>query len=477
MPTHYKITLCPGGWNKLSFFIFDHTKSEDLIDYWNKRLFQNPVYPIPLCWLQDLAPTVVDMINDNHRPIPNNPSGVKFWSMIDFGRSIEQNMIPEITQDHLADCSAGAFHIGNTRHPEVPSVRHGPISERHVLKVDGTTLDTNLTDGNTVRFDTVSPEFANPFSSGHHRWVNVVKMRSYQPDVLALTYPSNLEDRTTPRLFRALLTRPVISREGWVLGQRHKGLKEYIELSDGPSAIGEWLARKEIKSTLSGAGRIAKQMIESLGNLGGSHLIDDKETIQLLNKMATQEVVRGATDNETLRQYEGRTVNAAVWEQLISKRRENGFRRLTLDEFAEHGILRLGLAVRCTNCAHGNWFGLDDVGYDVICERCLKTFSFPQRPGMTQWKYRVTGPFSVPNYAEGAYCVTLTLNLFRLKMGDAIRNKITYATGITLTHGQLRERGGLRFLAQPRCNPRPTYRASLCVWRSEKLCRGSGYRP
>ena len=434
LPTHHKISLSPGGWSKLSFFIFDHTKSEDLIDYWNMRLFETPVYPIPLCWLQDLSPTIVDMITNNHRPIPNNPSGGKLWSIIYFGRSINRDMVDELTRDHLADCPMGAFHIGNVLHPRVLTERLNPLSERHALKVDGTTFDTELTEGNAIRFDAVYPGFADPFGNGHYRWVNVVNLTSYRTDTLALTYPSNLEDRTTPRLCRALLKQPVITREGWVIGQTHAEPQELIELSDGPSAIGEWLARKEIKSKLSGAGRIAKQMIESLGGLQGSHLIADDETIRLLNKMATQEVVRGAGDIATLRQYEGRTVNAKEWEGLISKRRNNRSPRLTLDEFTEHGILKLGLAVGCTSCAHGNWFSLDDVGYEVTCERCQKIFPFPQRPSSTQWKYRITGPFSVPNYAEGSYCVTLTLNLFRLKLVNAIRVEMTYATGLTLTH-------------------------------------------
>ena len=44
----------------------------------------------------------------------------------------------------------------------------------------------------------------------------------------------------------------------------------------GATAIGEWLEGKGIKSELSDAGRTAKQMIESLSSLQGSHLIADE---------------------------------------------------------------------------------------------------------------------------------------------------------------------------------------------------------
>ena len=268
-PTYHKIEINPHGSRELSFFIFDHKKPADLIDYWNKRLFETPVYPVPLCWIQELAPTMVEMITRNHRPIPNNPSGMKFWSTVYFGRSITQDKIVELTHAHLAECPREAFHRGGVWHPRVPTERHGPICERHALKVDNATFDAELIEGKSIHFDTISPSFSDRFGGGHYRWANVVTLKSFQADEFALVYPSNLDDRTTPRLFRSLRERPVITREGWVFGQQFKGLSAWVELSDGVTAIGEWLERKGIKSELSSAGRIAKQMIESLGSLWG----------------------------------------------------------------------------------------------------------------------------------------------------------------------------------------------------------------
>ena len=435
-PTYHKIEIIPRGPRELSFFIFDHKKPADLIDYWNIRLFETSVYPIPLCWLQELAPTMVDMITRSHRPIPNNPSGTKFWSTVYFGRSIKQDKIVELTRAHLADCPEGAFHPGEVRHPEVPTGRFGPICERHTLKADSASFDSELIDGKSIRFDTIAPDFSGRFGGGHNRWANVVTLRSFQTDAVALTYPSNLEDRTTPRLGRSLGERLIVAREGWVLGQHFKGLPGWLKLSDGTTAIGEWLERKGIKAELSNAGRIAKQMIESLGSLWGSHLIADKETICLLNSMAMQEVVRGAVDDATRRQYEGRTVNAGRWKTLIAKRAKNQLPLLTLDEFSKHGILKLGLSVACPNCTYDNWFSLDDVSYQVTCERCLKAFPFPQGESNKQWKYRVTGPFSVPDFAQGAYCVALTLDMFSHKLSGPSHGAMTYTTGLNLKHKQ-----------------------------------------
>ena len=433
-PTYHKIEIEPRGWRELSFFIFDHTQSTDLIDYWNKRLFETPVFPVPLCWFQDIAPTMVDMITRNHRPIPGNPSGMKFSSTVFFGRSIRQEEVVELICTYLADCPKESFRRGGVWHPTVPTGRHGPICERHVVKVDNAAIDVELFEGNSIRLDTVSPDLASRFGGGHYRWANVVTLDSFHTDSLAFLYPSNLDDRTTPRLFRSLGERPVISREGWVIGQHHKGLPTLMELSDGSVAIGEWLERKGIRSELSSAGRIAKQMIENLGGLWGSHLIADEETVRLLESMATQEVVRGSVDDVTRRQYEGRTAIVGQWKTLIDKRAEKQLPLLTLDDFTAHGILKLGLGVSCPNCAHGNWYSLDDVSDQVICERCLKPFSFPQDATGARWRYRVTGPFSVPNFAEGAYSVALTLDLFSRKLSGGPNIKMTYSTGLNLRH-------------------------------------------
>ena len=71
-----------------------------------------------------------------------------------------------------------------------------------------------------------------------------------------------------------------------------------------------------------------------------------------------------------------------------------------------------------------------------MCERCLKAFPFPQGDTRKQWKYRVTGPFSVPNFSEGAYCVVLTLNMFSHKLSGPSHGAMTYTTGLNLKHEQ-----------------------------------------
>lgn len=91
----------------------------------------------------------------------------------------------------------------------------------------------------------------------------------------------------------------------------------------------------------------------------------------------------------------------------------------------------------CPSCQKKNWFGVENLKLQLTCERCLKTFLFPQGSlnfQQTPWQYRVIGPFSVPNYAEGAYSTVLALNVFARRLGGD-NPKLTYATGLELKIG------------------------------------------
>src|ERR1700735_2039221 len=104
-----------------------------------------------------------------------------------------------------------------------------------------------------------------------------------------------------------------------------------------------------------------------------------------------------------------------------------------LDAFVKAGILRLGLSIQCPNCLNHNWCGLHEVDEQVVCERCLMRFDFPQGTlnfDHTPWQFRVVGPFAAPNYAGGAYGTVLALRAFSENLGgDA---QLTYSTGLDI---------------------------------------------
>ena len=175
-------------------------------------------------------------------------------------------------------------------------------------------------------------------------------------------------------------------------------------------------------------------MLEHLGGLWGVHLLADTETLTLLNKMAGGLRKRSTKDQTIEESFELRTAPLKDWIDLIAKRKQT--RRLPeakLENFTSKNVIRLGLETDCPHCQVRNWIGLEAVGYEITCDRCLKIYPFPQahlRDRNRNWCYRVVGPFSVPDYGRGSYCALLALRF--LDNFHSSLDEITFSTAMKL---------------------------------------------
>jgi len=431
-PTYHGIDRSSFKTRGFCFFIFDHNKTSDLIDYWNKRLIGGTVIPVPLCWLPDIASYIAEVITDNHLPISTNSEDMKYSTNIVFGRSISLEEANSMTKEYLASCPIRSYSIRRASHLKVRTQRYGIHPHREILEVKSVGINAELSQELNIEFPSLNPDFSEQYGDGHYRWANVVNLKSFDSDSNCLLYPTNISDRTFPRLGLSYSDKIVVSREGWVIGQRFYRETNFLTLSDGGTAISDWLKNHDISAEISSAGKVAKQMIEGLGGLRNTRLIADTETIKLLNKMAMQEITIGDTQEGVKRTFQGRTSNIKIWQGLVKRRNKGGFNRVKLEYFTNKGVVKLGLGVDCPNCEHSNWYGLDNINYQIECERCLKNFELPQGANLPTWRYRVSGPYSVPNFAEGAYSVALTLGMFSNKFRAGMDSKITYSTGLNL---------------------------------------------
>jgi hypothetical protein len=130
----------------------------------------------------------------------------------------------------------------------------------------------------------------------------------------------------------------------------------------------------------------------------------------------------------------GRTASRSQWWGLLRKtdqddrRAERDFDRLT-----KHGVLQVGLKLDCPNCAQTNWYSLKQVAENLRCDRCLQPFQFPAaRPPTQAWAYRTQGPFSIENYAHGAYAVAIALRFFL----QLLQIEATWAPSLKLKNEQ-----------------------------------------
>ena len=235
----------------------------------------------------------------------------------------------------------------------------------------------------------------------------------------------------SPRLRRG---RPLlVSREGFVLPQQYKDHPQFLWFFRGAEAISEWLGERGIEASPSDPGRIADQVLAAVGGFWGAHLLADEKTLKLLDKMSKS--VRTFLEGERVEEYPDRTAHVSTWLNLVRTRNARDLApQLDLQSFVRAGVLQLGLAITCSGCQYENWYGVGDIGEHLICERCLRQYDFPQGTlnfSHTPWHYRVTGPFSVPNYADGAYATVLALRCLTMGLGFG-RHPITYSSNLNL---------------------------------------------
>jgi hypothetical protein len=417
-------------------FVVDPDNPLDLIDFWNSRLFNAFVLPISTRWFQDSRDFMIEFLKDNYRPLPRNSHGVMITPTLQFGRSISEERAMALVADaglNTLPDTRWAFKLWYDRIWDDRTDDH--VARSEPVRVTAAEADHELTvseDGEpTIRFPDLAPEFAPQYDDSSARWANVLRLQNYgSDDRFALVLPSSFTEVKDwrPRLG----AKAFVAREGFVLPQRYQGMRHYFRLLRGTDAVIAWLREQGVEASPSDPGRIAEQVLVSVGGIRGSALLADRDTLKLLDRMAKS--VRRHADG-TIEEFEDRAVGVDRWKTLVHQRANTGHHRwIGLDAFIKANVLKLGLLIACPSCLKKNWIGLATLGEQLRCERCLKPHAFPQGTldfDHTPWQYRVVGPFSVPGFAGGAYATVLALRTFAdiVAVGDA---ELTYATGLNL---------------------------------------------
>jgi hypothetical protein len=434
----------PSGWDEPTLFIADPTSSLDLIDLWNLRQFRSQVLPVNLAWVQESQEYLTELVRASYGPLPGNPNGVMIRTSIEFGRSV----VPRDRQQAVERASAILENTGIRQLPESPwSMKlwydriwvnnrddsHGP--QRAEISAASSDLDLTVSEdssGPTCQFTSLAPDFSSMYGShSAARWVNVLKPRSYGGhDALALTLPSSFANDRHRGL--RLSDSTIVSREGFVLPQKYKHHREYFRLLTGQEAMISWLKQNGVDAQPSDPGRIADQILSSLKGFFGTNLLADPDTLKLLDKMSKS--VKETTPGR-IEEFPDRSMAVRSWINHIKTKQQSGshsFDGINLDAFIDANIFKLGLIVTCMHCRKENWFSIDHLTTQLTCERCLKAYPFPQASLDFQnspWHYRVIGPYSIPNFAEGAYSTVLALSVFARRLGGGMPN-LTYSTNL-----------------------------------------------
>ena len=417
--TEYKLEAMRSWHHDLVIYVFDPTKGTDLIDLWNLRLQSNPLLPIPIGWWPDLADEVGKTIMAQFRPLQGNPNGVMHHTTIEFARSINEEQRDELLANLSPDLPRGSYahkawrdrvweqHAGEGIFPKISRLQITAKERRITLKVQDN-------DSPKIDFQTLEPEFSSFYVGSHHaRWVNSINLNTYPKHHIATVLPFNVTDPSWPSLDYIMRKRVVIGTEGWSFVQRFKDDTQTIQFLTQEEAIIGSLKQLGIEANLSEPGRIAKQVFQSFGGMHNIHLLADSETLEFLNKMAGGVRKRGKGEVEEV--FNRRTMSAKKVSELMARRNQREpWVKTTISSFTDCNVLSLGLTTECPHCSIKNWHSLTDTDYEIVCERCLKHYPFPQgtlKAKNGNWSYRVIGPFSAPDYARGSYGVLLALRV------------------------------------------------------------------
>jgi hypothetical protein len=102
------------GRSDSTIFIFDPDSSQDVIEYWNYRLFHRRIVPISLKWFAEHVSFLRDLIVRTHRPIPGNPFGTMFNTVVCFAMSIADEIMVKLTREHLDNLPQRSFFLART---------------------------------------------------------------------------------------------------------------------------------------------------------------------------------------------------------------------------------------------------------------------------------------------------------------------------------------------------------------------------
>jgi hypothetical protein len=405
----------PGLRGSAAAYFMDAAKLDDIVDYWNLRATGRYVLPLPKQLKDDLSfrevATHFFMMHRVHWA--NQPQHCDFASIIRSRNSTMEELegfargfrIERPKDDPSNDGFFSLQHWYPRVWDEWARDKDGGVAETYGQEHE--TID--LTDANEggFRFRSLFPAFADKDAyTGNTRCMNEVSFRFFGADEhFAEVFPK----ASGNELRRALGGFGSISE--WRAGRN--GLSKFVryelsetrELLTSESVFFAWLADRGWSAKLSVPGILAKQIFQRLdGHVG---ILRNENLLKLLEHMSGGRV---AADESRIqnRGWQERDMSISEVENRL---RGTGHRDLH-EYLATKGIFKIGLRTKCPRCQRHSWFSLESLAEHLNCPKCLNSFPAIGNVSRGEWRYKTSGPFSVPGYADGGYATLLTLDFF-----------------------------------------------------------------
>ncbi|MDE0292528.1 MAG: hypothetical protein OXK19_08530 [Candidatus Dadabacteria bacterium] len=398
-------------------FFMDAVQVGDVVDFWNLRAMGKPVLPVPVQLKEspELKKAVARLLKRPERGgDPEGGTGIPASVQFLRARSRPMDEMREYT-DSFEGVSSGFCD----RYPRIWSSESLQDFPNRIYGEERIFISSATTREDEIRIRSVLPKFR---CYGRQRPVcaNEITIDSYMgADLVAEAFP-----RSSGENFLNALSGPTSFPEDWRGGRdglvrlAENGFFMPQEVPFAEQVFFAWLRDLGWRPELSTPGVLAKRIHERLG--GYVSRLQDEKLLWLLEHMngGSVHLDKGPYGkNET-----GQEREMSVGKIKNRLKREESGRKSLYNYVIENGFFQLGARVKCPNCSRHSWFALESVRDSFACPKCLDTFDAVGNLDTISgnpWHYKTAGPFSIPNYADGAYGVLLSLHFFNgLKHGS-----------------------------------------------------------
>lgn len=397
----------------------DADKTEDVIDYWNLRALGRSVVPMPKQFLssEPFRAVFTSFFQENRKHWAHNPSVCDFASIVRSRNSTMEEMqefaksftIEKRPDDPSNDSFFSLQHWYPRIWDESAREMDGALPDDFYGEESSIEIDKD-TKGLEISFQPLLPDLIDEHAYvGEIRCANELSFRLYgSEEYLAEVFPQfNGEN------FIHSISSFGSFRDYWRVGRNglvklvSDNFTEYWKIPESQGVVFAWLKDHGWDAELSTAGLLAKQMLKTLE--GHPVMLADEKLLGLLEHMnggTVQKSGEPVSDNTITQERD-----LAVGE--IRSRIDDPKKRAATDYLISKGVFAVGVRVQCPHCLRNSWHPIDRIDKELTCSKCLNTFPAIGNIESGSWRYKTTGPFSVPNYADGAYATLLTLDFFK----------------------------------------------------------------
>lgn len=411
--------------NEDCIFFMDLTKNIDIIDYWNLRALGRHVIPLPI-QLKDepsLRKIVISVIKAARKPLKYSPNIYNLATFICSKNSTMEDMTAlaqslNIKKDPKDISNEGLFSLQHW-YPRIWNdwARSKDGAEADDIFSEEKDIDlSDINDSVHIRF--IHPKFATVnMGTDGAKYANEIDFRLYGNNkIFAQVYPKSNGEH-----FNRLIGGLGAYRKEWRVGKNGlvKLVKYYKRTENWTIPLAQniftaWMKDLGYDIKISTPGLLAREIFTQLD--GSIRTLENVELLELFEKMNKNNEEGKERHGEELKNRLGKN----LYVYLLSK-----------------GVFRIGIKVQCPNCQRHPWFQISDIRDTLTCPKCLNSFSSVGHIDKGKWCYKTAGPFSLPHYADGAYCVLLAVNFFidhlhSIKITPALSFETKDKTGVHL---------------------------------------------